>query len=88
LNGVPFATLDKGPVLSRKVAGRKGFPKQGRTATLAVWDRSGMPDTVKFLLVLLCLGGAIYGGVWALAHFPPEQAEIVKPLSSERLRAK
>ncbi|MFN4142086.1 histidine kinase [Aestuariivirga sp.] len=47
-----------------------------------------MPDTVKFLLVLLCLGGAIYGGVWALANFPPEQAEVVKPLSSEKLRAK
>jgi hypothetical protein len=51
-------------------------------------DGYAMPDTVKFLLVLLCLGGAIYGGVWALANFPPEQAEIVKPLSSERLRAK
>jgi hypothetical protein len=47
-----------------------------------------MPDTVKFLLVLLCLGSAVYGGLWALSHFPPEQAEIVKPLSSEKLRAK
>jgi hypothetical protein len=47
-----------------------------------------MPDTVKFLLILLCLGSAVYGGVWALASFPPEQVEIVKPLSSEKLRAK
>ena len=47
-----------------------------------------MPDTIKFLVVLLSLGGAIYGGVWALAHFPPEQTVIVKPLSSEKLRAK
>ena len=47
-----------------------------------------MPDTVKFLLVIACLGGALYGGVWALAHFPPEQTEIVKPLPSEKLRAK
>ncbi len=47
-----------------------------------------MPDTIKFLLVLGCLGGAIYGGAWALAHFPPEQTEIVKSLSSEKLRAK
>jgi hypothetical protein len=47
-----------------------------------------MPDTVKFLLVLLCVGGAVYGGVWALANFPPEQAEIVKSLPSEKLRAK
>ena len=47
-----------------------------------------MPDTVKFLIVLLGLGGAIYGGAWALAHFPPEQTEIVRPLSSEKLRQK
>ena len=47
-----------------------------------------MPDTVKFLLVLACLGAAIYGGLWTLANFPPEQTEIIKPLSSEKLRAK
>lgn len=47
-----------------------------------------MPDTVKFLLVLMVLGGAVYGGVWALAHFPPEQAEIVKALPAEKLHAK
>ncbi len=47
-----------------------------------------MPDTIKFLLVIGCLAGAIYGGVWALANFPPEQTEIVKPISSEKLRAK
>jgi hypothetical protein len=45
-----------------------------------------MPDTVKFIVVVLCLGGAIYGGAWALAHFPPEQTEVVRPLSPERLR--
>lgn len=47
-----------------------------------------MPDTVKFVIVLVSLGGAIYGGAWALAHFPPEQTEIVRPLSSEKLRQK
>jgi hypothetical protein len=47
-----------------------------------------MPDTVKFVLVLAFLGGAIYGSAWALSHFPPEQTEIVKPLPSEKLRAK
>jgi hypothetical protein len=47
-----------------------------------------MPDTVKFVLVLAFLGGAIYGGAWTLAHFPPEQSEIVKSLPSEKLRAK
>ena len=47
-----------------------------------------MPDTIRFLLVILCLGGAIYGGAWALAHFPPEQSDIVKPLSNEKIRPK
>ncbi|WP_421696194.1 histidine kinase [Aestuariivirga sp.] len=47
-----------------------------------------MPDTVKFVLVLALLGGAIYGGAWALSHYPPEQTEIVKALPSEKLRAK
>lgn len=47
-----------------------------------------MPDTVKFLLVIAGLAGAVYGGLWSLANFPPEQAEIVKTLPGERLRAK
>ena len=47
-----------------------------------------MPDTLKFLLVVAWVGGAIYGGAWALAHFPPEQTEIVKSLSNEKLRQK
>jgi len=47
-----------------------------------------MPDTIRFLLVVFLLGGAIYGGAWALAHFPPEQTEIVKSISNERIRPK
>jgi len=47
-----------------------------------------MPDTVKFVLVLAFLGGAVYGSAWALSHFPPEQTEIVKSLPSEKLRGK
>ena len=67
---------------------RKAFPKRGLAARVSLPVGVGMPDTIKFLLVLMVLGGAIYGGVWALSHFPPEQSEIVKPLSSEKLRAK
>lgn len=47
-----------------------------------------MPDTLKFLMVILCLGGAVYGGAWALAHFPPEQSDVVRSLSTEKLRQK
>ena len=45
-----------------------------------------MPDTIKFLLVLGVIAGAIYGGALALASFPPEQTEITKPLPHEKLR--
>ncbi len=47
-----------------------------------------MPDTLKFILVLGILAGVIYGGVVALATFPPEQNEIIKPLPHEKLRQK
>lgn len=47
-----------------------------------------MPDTIRFLLVILILGGAVYGGAWALAHFPPEQSDVVKSLSNEKIRPK
>ena len=68
---------------------RKAFSEAGLTryTRLCFWWW-WMPDTVKFVLVLAFLGGAIYGSAWALSHFPPEQTEIVKPLPSEKLRAK
>jgi len=47
-----------------------------------------LPDTLKFILVLGVLAGVIYGGVVALASFPPEQSEIIKPLPHEKLRQK
>lgn len=62
---------------------RKAFPKRQAAATLS----ATMPDTVKFLLVVAVIGAALYGGLWTLAHVPPEQSEIVKPLPSEKLRA-
>lgn len=37
-----------------------------------------MPDSFRFLLILACLAGLAYGGMWALAHFAPEQSDIVK----------
>jgi hypothetical protein len=45
-----------------------------------------MPDTIKFLLVVGVIAGAIYGGALALASFPPEQDQIVKVLPHEKLR--
>ncbi len=43
---------------------------------------TGMPDSLRFLLIVLCLAGAGYGIVWGLANFPPEQTEVVKQLSN------
>lgn len=41
-----------------------------------------VPDSLRFLLILACLGGVGYGAMWALATFAPEQTQIVKPLSN------
>jgi hypothetical protein len=45
-----------------------------------------IPDTVRFLLVVAALAGAVYGGAYALASFPPEQTEVIKSLPHEKLR--
>lgn len=45
-----------------------------------------MPDSIRFLLILACLGVAFYGAAWSLANFPPEQTEIVKALPHEKVR--
>lgn len=50
------------------------------------FEEPDVPDTVRFLLIVALLGGAIYGVVWALAQYPPEQTEIIKPLPHERIR--
>jgi hypothetical protein len=49
-------------------------------------ESPSVPDTLRFLLIIACLAGAVYGAAWALANFPPEQTEIVKSLPHERLR--
>ncbi len=45
-----------------------------------------IPDTVKFILVVGAIAASIYGGAYGLAHFPPEQSEIVRPVFSEALK--
>ena len=41
-----------------------------------------MPDSLRFLLIVLCLAGAGYGLVWGLANYPPDQKEVIKQLSN------
>ncbi len=45
-----------------------------------------MPDTLKFLLAMGLIAGAIYGTAYGLASFPPEQTEIIKSLPHEKLK--
>jgi hypothetical protein len=47
-----------------------------------------IPDTLKFLIVVGVIVGAIYGSAWTLANYPPEQAAITKALPDERLKQK
>lgn len=43
-----------------------------------------MPDSIRFLLILACLGGAVYGGMYFLSEFPPEPSEVVKQVPNAR----
>ncbi len=45
-----------------------------------------IPDTLKIILVVCLIAGAAYGAVWGLAHFPPEQSEVVKALPHDKIR--
>lgn len=45
-----------------------------------------IPDFLKFILVVAALVGAVYGGALALATFPPEQSDVIRPLPHEKLR--
>jgi hypothetical protein len=45
-----------------------------------------IPDTLKLILVVVCIAGAAFGAVWGLATFPPEQSEMVRALPHDKLR--
>jgi hypothetical protein len=45
-----------------------------------------LPESLRLLFILALLAGAIYGGLWVLSTFPPEQDEIVKELPSDKLK--
>ena len=45
-----------------------------------------MPDTIRFLLIIGGLIGAVYGTAWLLAHMPPRTMETAKELSDAPLR--
>jgi hypothetical protein len=45
-----------------------------------------IPDFLKFIIVVAVLAGAVYGGALALATFPPEQSDVIRPLPHEKLR--
>lgn len=61
------------------------FPEAGKQWFL-IKDSLVIPDTLKFLLVVGLIAGLGYGGVLALATFPPEPSEVIRPLSHDKLR--
>jgi hypothetical protein len=73
-------------VLSRLSRHGKAFPNRGSARRLAAPKKDSMPDSLRFLIIIACLAGAVYGAVWGLSTFPPEQTEIVKPLAHDKLR--
>jgi hypothetical protein len=64
------------PLASVKQSGKRTAGEEGRD----------VPDTIRFLLIIACLAGAVYGAVWALANYPPEPTQIVRPLPHEKIR--
>jgi hypothetical protein len=46
-----------------------------------------IPDFLKFILIIAAIVGAVYGGALALATYPPEQSDVIRPLPHEKLRA-
>jgi hypothetical protein len=47
-----------------------------------------LPDTVKFIVIIGLIAGAVYGSAYGLATFPPEPAPVIKSLPHEKLRQK
>jgi hypothetical protein len=39
-----------------------------------------MPDSLRFLLIMVCLGVIGYGAMWWLSAAPPSQQDVVKRL--------
>jgi hypothetical protein len=62
------------------------FARSRIWAMLAPGSFMFIPDTVRFVLVVAALVGAVYGGAYALATYPPEQTEVIKSLPHEKLR--
>jgi hypothetical protein len=65
-------------------------PSQAIWQNLPSWckDIRMIPDTIKFIVFAGAICGAVYGTAWALAKYPPEPSEVIKPLPHEKLRVR
>jgi len=62
-------------------------PTRGRHSSQIPATQHVIPDFLKFILIIAALVGAVYGGALALATYPPEQSDVIRPLPHEKLRA-
>jgi hypothetical protein len=60
---------------------------RGRFSSPTAATQHVIPDFLKFILIIAALVGAVYGGALALATYPPEQSDVIRPLPHEKLRA-
>ncbi len=47
-----------------------------------------IPDTLKIVLFVGSISLVIYGGLWALATYPPEPSSVTRALPDEFLKQK
>ncbi len=43
-----------------------------------------MPDSLRFLLIIVVLTGLGYAAAWYLSNYPPAPTEVVKTLPHDR----
>jgi hypothetical protein len=60
--------------------------RQAKQLNSSAQEQRLIPDTLKFLFIVCAIAGAVYGGIWGLATFPPEPSEVIRPLPVDKLR--
>jgi len=71
-------------LLARRACRVKAFAGREPGGDGAKHKGGVMPDSLRFLLIIVVLTGLGYAGAWYLANFPPAPSEVVKALPHDR----